>query len=191
MVERLIQAAVYIPSGGNSHSYRFTVITQGQQRKCLEQQLKTIYTFRRRLLKNPVLSKLFALVSDKKTRAFLLDDMYLKRVSYLLDQYERGEDPVFYAAPLIVIVHTDALVPTPGEDAILAAYNMILMAQTMGLGSCFVSLAQNAINASRRCKKLLNLGSGEQVHAVVVLGHPDVSFHRAIPREAKQFEYIN
>lgn len=104
MVEKLIHAAGYIPSGGNSHSCRFT------------------------------------------------------------------------------------LIPTPVEDSVLAAYNMVLMSQTPGLGSCFVSLAQNAINSSRTCKQILNLSSEDHVHAVLAIGHPDVQFHRVIPKETKKVE---
>ena len=188
LVEKLIHVAGYIPSGGNSHSYRFTVITRGETRDRLELELKKIYALRHRLLKNAILHKFFALVSNRRTKAFLLDDLYLKRINYILEQYEEGEDPVFYLAPLIIMVHTDTLIPTPGEDAVLAAYNMVLMAQTLGLGSCFVSLAQNAINSSRRCKKILNLSSENHVHAMLVIGHPDVQFHRAIPKEIKKIE---
>ena len=188
VVEKLIQSAGYIPSGGNSHSYRFTVITNGETRDRLEVELKKIYALRHRFLKSSMLHKLFAFVSNRQTRAFLLDELYFKRINYILEQYEKGEDPIFYRAPLIIMVHTDTLIPTPGEDAVLAAYNMVLMAQILGLGSCFVTLAQNAINSSRTCKKILNLSSEDQVHAVLAIGHPDVQFHRAIPKEIKKIE---
>jgi nitroreductase len=191
MVEKLIHAAGYIPSGGNSHSYQFTVVTKGETRDRLEHELRRIYTFMRRVLKNTFLKNLFALLSNRQTRAFLHDAIYLKRVSYLLDQYERGEDPVFYHAPLIIFVHSDTLIPTPKEDCILAAYNIVLMGQTMGLGSCFVSLAQNAINTSRTCRKILNMSPTDRVHAVVVLGYPAVQFHQAVPRESKAIKWIN
>ncbi|KPJ65028.1 hypothetical protein AMJ44_11365 [candidate division WOR-1 bacterium DG_54_3] len=65
------------------------------------------------------------------------------------------------------------------------------MAQTLGLGSCFVSLAQNAINASRTCRKILNMSPADRIHAVVVLGYPAVQFHRAIPRESKTFQWLD
>jgi len=68
---------------------------------------------------------------------------------------------------------------------------IVLMAQTLGLGSCFVSLAQNAINASRTCRKILNMSPADRIHAVVVLGYPAVQFHRAIPRESKTFQWLD
>lgn len=57
----------------------------------------------------------------------------------------------------------------PDEDSVLAAYNIVLMVETLGLGTCLVSLAQNAINSSRRCKQILDLDPSERVYAVVVM----------------------
>ena len=124
----------------------------------------------------------YSAVADSQTKALLRDRSYLKRVTHLLDQIDRGRDPIFYSAPAILVVHSARLIPTPKEDCILAAYNVVLMAEAWGLGSCFVSLAQNAINTSSACKRILGLNRKEQVHAVVVLGHPAVTFHRPIRR---------
>jgi nitroreductase len=185
-IEKIMAAAGCMPSGGNSHSHRFTVLTDGPVRGGLNRELRSIYAIRRRLLRSTLLRRLFLLLVDKKTRAFLRDTTYLKRVSYLLEQYERGQDPVFYNAPVAIIVHSRNPVPTPAEDCVLAAYNIVLMAQVLGLGSCFVSLAQSAINGSRKCKILLGMRRSDRVHAVVVLGYPAVDFQRAVPRERQE-----
>jgi nitroreductase len=94
-----------------------------------------------------------------------------------------GEDPVFYRAPVVIFVHSRCLIPTPREDCILAAYNIVLAAETMGLGSCFVSLAQNAINSSRGLKRILGMEARDQVYAVVVLGYPAIRYQWGIPKE--------
>jgi nitroreductase/NAD-dependent dihydropyrimidine dehydrogenase PreA subunit len=133
---------------------------------------------------NALLRSVFGLLADPQTRAFLHDRTYLTRVSYLMAQIARGEDPIFYNAPAVILVHSPRLIPTPREDSVLAAYNVVLTAEALGLGSCFVSLAQNAINASRTCKRMLGLDPKEKVYAVVVVGHPAVRFFRAVPRQA-------
>jgi nitroreductase/NAD-dependent dihydropyrimidine dehydrogenase PreA subunit len=185
IVDKLITAACYIPSGGNSHAYRFTAITRGERRERLEEELRRIYTLRKKIFHSTLLRNAFALLSNRQTRAFLRDDIYLGRISFLLDQYARGEDPVFYHAPLVIVVHSDTLIPTPDEDGVLAAYNIVLMAQALGLSSCFVSLAQNAINTSRTCRRILDMNPADRIHAVVALGYPALQFHRAVPKEPK------
>ena len=53
-----------------------------------------------------------------------------------------------------------------------------------GTGSCLVSLAQSAVNSSGTCKRLIGLTRHDNVHAVILVGYPDVSFLRAAPRES-------
>lgn len=186
-VELLINAAGYIPSGGNSHSYRFTILTHGTARDLLGHELKKIYAGKRRLLKSKLLRAFLYPFADAKTRAFLRDPIYFQRISYLLDQYNLGDDPVFYNAPIAIMIHSRNLIPTPVEDCVLAAYNIVLMAQTLGLGSCLVSLAQNAINSSSRCKRILGLKPADRIHAVVVVGHPAVEFLRPVPKNPQSY----
>ncbi len=187
----MIRAAGYVPSGGNSHSYRFSVITEGDIRDRLYSELEKIYLKMRRVIKCKLLRSLFTLFADPQTRAFLQDTTYLTRVSFLLDQIGRGEDPIFYNAPLVIVIHSQKLIPTPKEDSVLAAYNIVLLAQTLGLGSCLVSLAQNAINTNRGCKKLLNIGHEDTVHAVIAIGYPAVQFYRAVPKKPKQINWCS
>lgn len=167
-----------------------TVITTGEGRNRLEAELVRIYRQRKALPGNLLLRKAFSLFADPQTRAFLRDRTYLTRVSYLLEQIAEGEDPIFYSAPAVVLVHSPRLIPTPREDSVLAAYNLVLTAETMGLGSCFVSLAQNAINTSCAAKRILGLEARDQIYAVVVIGHPAVRFHRAVPREPLQVTWM-
>ena len=182
ILAELVRSAASVPSGGNAHLQRLTLITDGSARNALEQALASIYKQRRKILASAMIRTVCSALADSQTRAFLRDSSYLKRVTYLLEQIGRGRDPIFYNAPAILVVHSEKLIPTPKEDCILAAYNVVLMAETMGLGSCFVSLAQNAINNSKACKKILGLKRKENVHAVVVLGYPAVRFSRPIPR---------
>jgi nitroreductase/NAD-dependent dihydropyrimidine dehydrogenase PreA subunit len=179
----LIQASAYVPSGGNSHSHRLTILTDGAKRRRLERQLEKVYHGRRRLMANPLLRGVGCLFGNPQMRAFLRDSTYLRRIAFLLDRFSYGEDPIFYRAPAVLFVHSRALIPTPLEDSILAAYNIVLAAETLGLGSCFVSLAQNAMNSSRALKRLAGLDPRDQVHAVVVVGYPAVHFKRAVPRK--------
>ncbi|MFC2144974.1 nitroreductase family protein [Actinomycetota bacterium] len=189
IIKRLIHTAGFIPSGGNSHSYNFTIITDGDVRASLLSELEKIYNLKKKILQSSFLRKTLYFFVDSTTKAFLKDREYLKRISDLLDQLKNGSEPIFYNAPVIIIIHSRKLIPTPKEDCVLAAYNITLMAQTLGLGSCMVSLAQNAINSSRRCKDIINLSPEDNVNAVVVLGYPEKKFLRNIPKDPKPINW--
>ena len=191
IVGKLIRSASFIPSGGNSHSYEFTLLERGALRDELLRELRRIYAVKRRILNNRVLRNIFTVFTDPGTREFLRDRTYLERITYLLDRFRQGEDPVFYGAPVVLFAHSKTLIPTPAEDSVLAAYNITLMAQSLGLGSCFVSLARNAVNSSRRCKKMLDMDLKDRVHAVLVLGYPAVKFLRVVYREPGPIHRLN
>lgn len=191
LVNRLIQCARYIPSGGNAHSYEFTVVPNGQTRQKLLAELRKIYEKRSVLLNNPIIRILARPFVDKQSRGFLKSREYGLRMKNLLARIQRGEDPFFYNAPVVIVIHSKAQIPTPKEDCILAGYNINLMAQTFGLGACFVTLAQNAFNTSNNCKELLGLSPADNVYAVVILGYPKVKHLRISPKPETTAHWVN
>ena len=67
---------------------------------------------------------------------------------------------------------------------------MSLMAETLGLSACFVTLAQNAINSSVSCKELLGLKKSDNVNAMVILGNPAVRHLRVAPKPHKTIRWL-
>ncbi|WP_366924512.1 nitroreductase family protein [Metallumcola ferriviriculae] len=189
-LEKLVSAASYIPSGGNSHSYEFTVIKSEQVKKALKKELAAFYARKNTIINNALLRNIAALFTNASTRGFLKDPAYRNRMKDLFNRISTGEDPLFYGAPVIIIIHSKEEVPTPKEDSILAGYNMTLMAQALGLGTCFVTLAQKAINSSSQCKKILNLSKEDNINAVLLLGYPLVNYLRPAPRFRKEIKCL-
>ena len=189
-IERILAAAVYIPSGGNRHDYEFTVITQAETKEKLKEEFRRFYKLRRTLLKNPVLRWLVKNFAGPYIRAFLTEPKFLKGLDGIFDRIHSGEDPMFYNAPVIVLIHSKAIIPTPKEDCVLAGYNIAMAAQTLGLGSCFMSIAQDAFNSSARCRSIAGLTAKDTVHAVIILGYPAVKFLRPIPKSPKPIRWI-
>jgi hypothetical protein len=100
------------------------------------------------------------------------------------------DDPVFYRAPAAIVIHTGELIPTPQQDSVLAGFAMALIAQALGLGTCFVSLAEKALNDSVRCKALAGIPAHHHVHAVLLLGYPDGTYRRPAPKPQKAIHWV-
>lgn len=188
-VARILDAAKFVPSGGNRHAYEFTVITSEGTKAELRGELARIYRKRLRIMGNPILRAAVWPFLDQPSRAFLGDRVYFERFVDLLERFLNGEDPVFCNAPVVVIIHSRVLIPTPKEDCVLAGYHIGLVSQALGLGSCFVSLAQNAINSGLRCKRIARLSGQDRVHAVVVIGYPAQVYRRSVPRASKPIRW--
>jgi nitroreductase len=182
VIEEIVETASFIPSGGNRHAHAFTVISPGETRTRLMAELVRIYR-RRSLLMNSVLLRVLARpFVGPVAREFLRDREYGPRMKTLLRRLEDGEDPIFYGAPAAILIHSRAPIPTPKEDCVIAGFTICLAVEAMGLGACFVTLAQNAINASGRCRVTLGLSPHDRVHAVVIVGYPSPDLHRGEPR---------
>jgi nitroreductase len=190
LIARVVEAGRYVPSGGSRHAYEFTVLTDPAIKQALLDEFSRYYGRIRTLIGNPVIKAVGTLFFGAYERAFLNDPDYGQRMKELLDRFHAGDDPVFYHAPAAIVIHTAELIPTPQQDSILAGYAMVLMAQTLGLGTCFVSLAEKGLSASKRGKALLGIGPRDHIHAVILLGYPDVTYRRPAPKPGKAVHWV-
>jgi nitroreductase len=190
LIARVVATGCHIPSGGSRHAYEFTVLTDPAVKQALLTELSRYYGRIRKLMAYPAFLKVAGLFFGPAERAFLSDPDYGQRMKELLDRFQAGDDPVFYSAPAAIVIHTPELIPTPQEDSILAGFAMVLMAQTLGLGTCFVSLAHKGLSASRYGKELVGISPQDHIHAVLLLGYPDVSYRRPVPKPEKVIHWV-
>ncbi|MBM3303136.1 MAG: nitroreductase family protein [Deltaproteobacteria bacterium] len=71
----------------------------------------------------------------------------------------------------------------PKEDAMLASQNMMLAAHSMGLGTCLIGMAVEAMKRDRSIPRSVGIPDEETVYAVVALGHPDEKYRTLAGRK--------
>ncbi len=86
----------------------------------------------------------------------------------------------FTVAPVAIFVVGDGRIAHSEASAQYALYNMILYAQTMGLGSCISGGAKLLLNPSKAARRRLGLGKHERILAVLYLGYPAVRFRNKV-----------
>jgi nitroreductase len=100
-----------------------------------------------------------------------------------------GRDPVFLGAPVLLLAHVPEDT-TFGRDAgAYAAYNLMLGAERMGLGTCLIGYFVGPLSRSAGLRSLLaefGLPAGRRVEIALVLGYPRYRFRRLIPRRRRQ-----
>ena len=112
-------------------------------------------------------------VTDKATR-----DQLSKMNAKILG---RDTDP-FYNAPVVLVVLADKSVPTHVYDGSLVLGNMMLASYALGLGSCWIHRAKEEFESEEGRKLLEKLGIEGEWEGLVV-GYPDVSGLKAVPRK--------
>jgi nitroreductase/NAD-dependent dihydropyrimidine dehydrogenase PreA subunit len=96
----------------------------------------------------------------------------------------QGRDPIFFRAPVVLIAHVPAAAYFGRDDAIYAAYNLMLAAQRMGLGTCQIGYFQGVLEHSQELQRAVGVPVGRRAEVTLVLGYPQYGFHRVLPRRA-------
>ncbi len=110
-------------------------------------------------------------------------DNYLESMAVRLGQWRNeGWDRFFYHAPAVMVIGYKGEEGMPAADCNLAAQNVMLAAHAMGLGSCYIGFALNALKRHPGAKQVINMPDGETAHAVLALGRCKEKFQRQAGR---------
>ncbi len=108
------------------------------------------------------------------------------RLTFLLGAYSRfarqlasGADPLFRGAPVVLFVFVPRRNPTGGEDGAIAASLMMLMAESIGLGTLWNGAARKLYPFFRRWHEGAPRGSSPK--AVLCLGRRELPPRWSVP----------
>lgn len=94
---------------------------------------------------------------------------------------EKGNNPFFYNAPHILILHSK---DSWGViNATITITYAMLYAETLGLGSCWIGGIQQYLAENKKRAKQV-LGISNKVCGIMILGYPAVKYYRVPPRAA-------
>jgi len=98
---------------------------------------------------------------------------------------------IFYQAPVLLVTHADRRITfCPVEDSTLAAYNMMLMAQSLGLGTCFIGYFYPKANKSKKVRDILGVPVENDIYMAFTFGYPAVHFLRLVDRKEPNVRWI-
>lgn len=104
---------------------------------------------------------------------------YYNSVSQALrDWDDNGTDRLFHGGTAAMVVSVSREASCPREDGMLATGNIVLAAEAMGLGSCLIGFAVEAMRRRQAICDFLSLQKDFEVCSVISLGYPAVSFKR-------------
>ena len=99
----------------------------------------------------------------------------------MYDEYvenPKENDKLFFNAPVVIIVTAYNEV-----NGALAASNMELMANALGLGTFFSGFFIGATQANKEIVNFIGVKEGKKAVACMVLGYPNVEYLRTVPRK--------
>jgi len=177
LLEDLVKIGSTAPSGTNSQPWTFTILASRAEVVILGREIARFFHGINRLATKPwlrFLAKIFG--RDALDRYFR---SYYETVRQGLRLWDReGVDTLFHGAAAAILVGGRKSGNTPKEDALLASQNILLAAHSLGLGSCMIGFAVEAVKRDRQIRKLLQIPDDESVYAVIALGYPDEEYKK-------------
>jgi nitroreductase len=176
------------PSGTNSQRWSFTIIPDRHALLGFGNLIGRFYERLNRLAANPaarLVSRLF--MQDRLGHYYR---RYHAQVEDALLQFSQtGRDKLFHGATAAILVGTEPGASCPREDALLAAQNIALAAHAMGVGTCLIGFAVEAMRRDRSIQRSLGIPGTEDIHAVIALGKPAVTYLRPAGRKPARIRY--
>jgi nitroreductase/NAD-dependent dihydropyrimidine dehydrogenase PreA subunit len=182
ILEDLIKLAVLAPSGTNSQEWTFTCLPSRQTVLDLGQMIKIFFQDLNKKAENLILRKGLKLLGQKTLDTYYRE--YYESVKNAMDEMEANNiDRLFHGATACILIGSNAGASCPREDAMLAAENILLAAHTMGLGSCLIGFAVEALKADKSIQEKIDIPEKEKIHAVIALGYPNEKYRTITGRK--------
>ncbi len=162
VVEQLIDAARYAPTGSNAQGVEYTVV---QDRDRLRHVEDLIFEGMRPRF--------------HPDSAQVLPRFWRRRIS----EYEAGARNLFMRdAPALVVLHAPVARDVGDEDCHYSAMHMVLLAEMLGLGTCFLGLLTIVSRTNEAIKTALQIPADHRIGTALTLGYPRYRYHRLLPR---------
>lgn len=126
-------------------------------------------------------------LDEKLQRQHLL---YAKSLEFLERKQDRGEDAVFYRAPVVLLAHVP-LGEFGVEDAVYAGYSLMLAAHMQGLGTCQIGYFSIAVAQNKDLLRDVGVPEGREIALAMILGYQKYRYRREIPRRTPEVVWID
>ena len=185
----LVKIGTTAPSGTNCQNWTFTILPDRAAINEFGQRIGLFFKKLNRLAEKRLLRKGLKLIGKPTLDEYYRE--YYESVRDGLKEWERtGRDLLFHGAPAAIIVGTKPGGSCPLEDALLATQNILLAAHSMGLGTCLIGFAVNAIKNDAAIQQFLAVPSEETVCSVIAVGYPDEQYEGLAGRKKAVMRYF-
>lgn len=157
IIKEIIRAGTYAPTAVNKQPWRFVVIKNKQLIEEYDNRAKKAFLAAYKDTENPDMVRFVQYLSKPKTR-------------------------IFYGAPVLILVFASPNVINE-HDCALAAENMMLAAQSLGIGSCWIGLA-GGLGYDIEFLKEVGVPEGHKLIAPLIFGYPAKQNLKAPARNA-------
>jgi nitroreductase len=190
VLDKMLEAAHLAPTGTSSRSTAVIVIDTPEILNSLSKRFFALYMSLEKGLKNPIARYIIKRRVGKETLSTLLN-FVMPGMQWYIKWYNSGQsNEILRDCPALILFYSPVLEPMASENCLIAAFHTILMAEVLGVGTCFYDLIPPACNRDAEVKKILCLPDNCEVYASITAGYPRYKFQRSIPRRLAEVRYL-
>ena len=150
LIEKVIEAGRYAPSGANSQTTHLLVITDRK-----------------------ILDEMAVLVQEEFARMTITDDMYIS-LKASINASQKGNYRFHYDAPVFIVTANKKGYGNAMADSACALENMMIAANALDLGSCWINQL-HWLDENAKIRALMSgygLKEDETITGGLILGYP-------------------
>ncbi|MHA1115915.1 MAG: nitroreductase family protein [Candidatus Heimdallarchaeaceae archaeon] len=187
-VKQLLEFSRFAPTGHNTNAVEYTIIIGRDKIDVLWGETIQLMKEVIRKINNPFWVGIAFLAGKKNFVKEAKKNEY--RLNSHIINFENKKDTIFHGAPMLILLHTGKKAASPIEDCAIASENIMLGANTLGLGATIIGYFVRAWKHSKKIKKLVNLPKGHVLHSCLSVGVPTYNFRRLVPRPEPNISFI-
>jgi nitroreductase/formate hydrogenlyase subunit 6/NADH:ubiquinone oxidoreductase subunit I len=188
VLEDLVKIGTTAPSGTNSQHWTFTIFPDRGAVIEFAQRIGAFFRNLNRMAEKRLMRKALKMIGKPALDNYYRE--YYPSAKEALQEWEQhGRDRLFHGATAVIVVASKPGGSCPMEDAMLATQNILLAGHSLGLGSCLIGYAVEAIRNDPTIKQFIKITAEETVYAVIALGHPDETYERLTGRKRFELRY--
>jgi nitroreductase/Pyruvate/2-oxoacid:ferredoxin oxidoreductase delta subunit len=178
----LVKIGCTAPSATNCQLWTFTVLPTREAVMVLGKGVRGFYLKLNSMAENSWLRMFMKIIGKPELDRYYRE--YYETVKEGMAEFDRkGIDRLFHGAPSAIVIGCQPGASLPKEDAMLAAQNILLAAHSMGLGSCLIGMAVEAMKNDRKLQRVIGIPDEEAIYAVIALGYPNEFYKRQAGRK--------
>jgi nitroreductase/NAD-dependent dihydropyrimidine dehydrogenase PreA subunit len=188
-LKMLIEAGRYAPTGSNRQACEYLVVSG---RKILDQ-VCALATQALQEEGGKIQKSVDQYRQAKKPLPEDLDSQQFFPAVWerIAKKWKEGTDQLLHRAPALVLIHIKEHSATTAEiDAGIAATHMMLLAEALGLGTCFIAFLVRTLQDSKELRSLLKIPDGNRVYVAFTVGYPAVTYLRLTGRRPAKIKWI-
>lgn len=189
VLEDLVKIGTTAPSGTNSQNWTFTIFPDPTAVNEFGQRIGSFFKNLNRMAEKRWMRKALKLIGKPALDNYYRE--YYPSVKDGLREWElSGRDRLFHGATAVIVVATKPGGSCPVEDALLATQNILLAAHSMGLGTCLIGFAVEAIQNDSAMQQFLTIPAEETVCSVIAIGYPEEKYEGLTGRKKVVMRYF-